>query len=113
MSGSRPEPDAVTASGGTAASATPSRAAICCLRWLTVARRSWLKVPLFEPPETAVPSATEVEGRVWKYGSGPVATGSIPISDDPAGVPFFAYTTEPSAGAARPGSRVTVHVRSG
>ena len=50
---------------------------------------------------------------MWKNGSGPVATGSIPISDDPAGVPSCAYTTEPSAAAERPGSRVTAHVRSG
>ena len=37
-------------------------------------------------------SFDDAEGRVWKYGSraGSLATGSIPISDDPAGVPSLA-----------------------
>ena len=66
-------------------------------------------VPLFEPPEVVVSagprmSFAEADGRVWNHGSavGSFATGSIPISDDPAGVPSAATTTEPFAGPRAP-----------
>src|SRR3954462_8137570 len=95
MSGSSPDADAVTASGGTSAGSTPSRAAISSRRWLIVSSRSWLNPLLLEPPEVVVspgPSGPdeEAEGRVWKYGSaaGSAGTGSTPMSDDPTGVPL-------------------------
>src|ERR1700716_2035505 len=97
MSGSSPEPDAVTASGGTSAGLTPSRWAMSSRRWLTRSSSFWLNPLKLEPPEVLVsagPSGSddEADGRVWKYGSaaGLAATGSTPIHDDPAGVPFAA-----------------------
>src|SRR5882757_5628700 len=109
MSGSTPEPDAVTASGGTAEGATPSRAAIRARRWLTALSRFGESPARFEAPEvdgSPGPSTSfaVAEGRVWKYGSalGFAATGSTPISAEPAGVPC-AVITEPSALPASPG----------
>src|SRR4051795_8290247 len=110
MSGSRPEPDAVTASGGTAAGATPSRVAIAALRWLIVSVSFASNVPLFEPPDVLVSagprmSLAEAAGRVWKDGSafGSLGTGSIPITAEPAGVPSAPATIEPFAWPERPG----------
>ena len=42
---------------------------------------------------------------MWNHGSaaGSAGTGSIPISDEPAGVPSGAVSTEPSAGAVEAG----------
>src|SRR5882757_4487086 len=130
MSGSTPEPDAVTASGGTAEGATPSRAAIRARRWLTALSRFGESPARFEAPEvdgSPGPSTSfaVAEGRVWKYGSvlmlGPAsepseagfaATGSTPISAEPAGVPC-AVITEPSALPASPGRWATPHTASG
>src|ERR1700754_4490990 len=95
MSGSSPDAEAVTASGGTRAGFTPSRCAISSRRWLIVSSRSWLNPLLLEPPEVVVspgPSGSDdvADGRVWKYGSAAasVGTGSTPINDDPTGVPL-------------------------
>jgi hypothetical protein len=54
MSGSSPDADAVTASGGTADSGTPSRAAMICLRRSIVCTSFVSNVPLSEPPEVVV-----------------------------------------------------------
>src|SRR3954447_278851 len=120
MSGSRPEPDAVTASGGTAAGTTPSRAAIAALRWLIVSVSFASNVPLFEPPDVLVSagprmSLAEAAGRVWKYGSafGALATGSIPSGAEPAGVPAAPAMVGPFAGPQRPVIWATPRVTSG
>ena len=87
---------------------TPSRAAICCLRWLIVSSSFWSNVPLLEPPDVEVSagprtSFAEADGRVWKNGSGPVGHRVDPDQRRPDGRPSCAYTTEPSAGPERPG----------
>src|ERR1700760_1555225 len=51
MSGSRPEPEAVTASGGTCDAFTPSNEAIAALRCSMVLVRSGLSGPRLEAPE--------------------------------------------------------------
>ena len=52
---------------------------------------------------------------MWNHGSaaGSAGTGSIPISDDPAGLPSGVVMIDPSAGPLRPGSRDTLHTASG
>src|SRR4249919_3606209 len=102
MCGSTPELDAVTASAGTASGATPSRAAIAARRCSTWPSSLSENPPWFEPPEVdgspgPRTSSADADGRVWKYGSaaGSVGTGSIPISDEPVGVPSDAVTTDP------------------
>ena len=76
MSGSRPEPDEVTASAGTFDSGTPYVSETHCLRSFTALTRSVLVAPRLEAPETwrsywvftplvlLLPSPAE--GRGWK-----------------------------------------------
>jgi hypothetical protein len=71
MCGSSPDADAVTASGGTSAGSTPSRAAISSRRLVTASSSLASKPPLFEPPDVDVSagpstSLAEAAGRVWK-----------------------------------------------
>src|SRR4051794_34642717 len=110
MSGSMPDAEVVTASGGTSDGSTPSRAAMVALRSLMVSTSLVSNGPLLDPPDVDVSAgprafSDDADGRVWKYGSafGSFATGSILISDEPAGVPSFAVTMEPSALPASPG----------
>ena len=51
MSGSSPEAEAVTASAGTLAGATPSNAATAARRWLIALTRSGLFGPRLDAPE--------------------------------------------------------------
>src|SRR5690242_16838351 len=70
MCGSRPEPEAVTASTGTLAGSTPSKAAIAARRSWIVFSRSSLLGPRLEAPE-AFGSHEPAEGRGWNhFGSG-------------------------------------------
>jgi len=53
MSGSRPEPEAVTASAGTSDGSTSSRSATACLRSVTEASRSGFSGPRLDAPEAS------------------------------------------------------------
>src|SRR5882757_5765841 len=108
MSGSRPDADAVTASGGTWSALTPSRLAMNALRAAICAYRTSSSWDLFDAPDaaglmsprpSAVLSVNEKsdacsDGRVWKYRSlvgSFFAFGSIglvPIRLDPTGCPL-------------------------
>ena len=109
----------MSASGGTAAGSTPSRAAIVARRSSTAVPRSSAAAPRFEPPEVVASagpspatasSGAEAEGRVWNQGSaaGFAGTGSMPMSEElPPG------RTEPSAFACSPGRRETPQTTAG
>ena len=112
MSGSSPEPDAVTASAGTGLGrdALPGgdRRPALLDRGRAASSEN---PPWFEPPEvdgSAGPrtSFADADGRVWKYGSaaGSAATGSIADQRRARrACRRRAVTTEPSAGPCRPG----------
>src|SRR5487761_688018 len=80
MSGSRPEPDAVTASAGICEILTWSNAAICCCRVLMSLTSTGLVGPRLVAPENSglqpksvfgVSGLDAADGRGWKYcGSG-------------------------------------------
>src|SRR3954453_13750458 len=107
MYGSRPEPDVVTASGGTWPRETPLSLAYAALRSLTFFSRPGLLVPRLDAPEDtgsqpkSVLSVDDdaVDGRGWKYcGSGlPLAsTNSWQMRLEPTTLPP-ADTSEPLA----------------
>src|SRR6202000_2160143 len=83
MSGSRPDADSVTASGGTWLGLTPSRVAMICLRAAICACSTSLTWDSLEASEndgsllprpslllsTELASGAVAEGRLWKYRS--------------------------------------------
>src|SRR5664279_359383 len=93
MSGSSPEPEAVTASAGTVAGltgwpATLSKAAIAVRRPWMVLTRAGLDGPRLEAPDAvgSQPLLPAADGRDWNHcGNGlPLAsTNPCPISDEP------------------------------
>src|SRR5579875_3720549 len=99
MSGSSPEPEAVTASGGTLAGLTPLNFATSALRCCTSFSSVGLFGPRLDAPEKpgSQPSSvldagfTAFEGRGWKYcGSGfPLApVNSWQIRLEPTTLPW-------------------------
>src|SRR5664279_4567700 len=123
MSGSRPEPEAVTASAGTEFASTVwpgtlSNAAIAARRSVMVLTRSALDGPRLEAPDDvgSQPALPAAEGRDWNHsgrGSPLASTKPWPISDEPITRPEASVTMEPSALECRPGSRAMPVTASG
>src|ERR1035437_8070108 len=88
MSGSSPDPLARSASGGTCAGLTPSRAAAVARRELMSAIRTLFSGPRLDAPlEVGSYPVPAAEGRLWKY-LGSASTTGLPLASL-VGWPFF------------------------